>query len=105
APHPSLAERPAAVPSPCREVRLTSAERQRARQLAGEFPAAGELLTRVAEGLAVEGLESLLPPLFDELRLLPDYLPADAVLALVAPKRTGDRAEEVRAQAEEAAPA
>jgi transcription-repair coupling factor (superfamily II helicase) len=59
----------------------------------------------VAEGLAVEGLESLLPLLFDELRLLPDYLPADAVLALVDPKRTGDRAEEVRAQAEEAAQA
>jgi transcription-repair coupling factor (superfamily II helicase) len=101
----SLAELPAAVAFPCREVRLTSAERQRARQLAGEFPAAGELLTRVAEGLAVEGLESLLPLLFDELRLLPDYLPADAVLALVDPKRTGDRAEEVRVQAEEAAQA
>ncbi|HEX2438624.1 MAG TPA: transcription-repair coupling factor, partial [Methylomirabilota bacterium] len=38
-------------------------------------------------------------------RLLPDYLPADAVLALVDPKRTGDRAEEVRAPAEEAAQA
>ncbi|HVD13893.1 MAG TPA: transcription-repair coupling factor [Actinomycetota bacterium] len=101
----SLAELPAAIAFPCREVRLTSAERQRARQLAGEFPAAGELLTRVAEGLAVEGLESLLPLLFDELRLLPDYLPDGAVLALVDPKRTLDRAEEVRVQAEEAAQA
>jgi transcription-repair coupling factor (superfamily II helicase) len=101
----SLGELPAAIAFPCREVRLTSAERQRARQLAGEFPAAGELLTRVAEGLAVEGLESLLPLLFDELRLLPDYLPSGAVLALVDPKRTLDRAEEVRAQAEEAAQA
>src|SRR6266498_2726842 len=101
----SLTELPAALAFPCRELRLTAAERQRARQLAAEFPAAGELLSQVADGLAVEGLESLLPLLFDELRLLPDYLPAGAVLALVDPKRTVDRAEEVRLQAEEAAQA
>jgi len=101
----SLTELPAALAFPCRELRLTAAERQRARQLAAEFPAAGELLSQVADGLAVEGLESLLPLLFDELRLLPDYLPGGAVLALVDPKRTGDRAEEVRVQAEEAAQA
>ena len=82
----SLTELPAALAFPCRELRLTAAERQRARQLAAEFPAAGELLSQVADGLAVEGLESLLPLLFDELRLLPDYLPAGAVLALVDPK-------------------
>src|SRR6266542_2670331 len=101
----SLTELPAALAFPCRELRLTAAERQRARQLAAEFPAAGELRAQVADGLAVEGLESLLPLLFDELRLLPDYLPAGAVLALVDPKRTVDRAEEVRLQAEEAAQA
>src|SRR6266545_3921535 len=101
----SLTELPAALAFPCREVRLTGAERQRARQLAAEFPAAGELLAQVADGLAVEGLESLLPLLFDELRPLPDYLPAGAVLTLVDPKRTVDRAEEVRIQAEEAAQA
>src|SRR5206468_241585 len=36
------------------------------------------------------------------LRLLPEYLPGDAVLVLLDPKRTMDRAEEVRTQADEA---
>src|SRR6266511_1217446 len=48
----SLTELPAALAFPCREVRLTAAELQRARQLAAEFPAAGELLAQVADGLA-----------------------------------------------------
>ncbi len=98
----SLTELPAAEAFPCREVRLTSAERQRARELAGEVPAVGDLLAQVADGLAVEGLESLLPLLFDDLVPLPGYLPDDAVLVVVDPKKTLDRAEEVRAQAEEA---
>jgi transcription-repair coupling factor (superfamily II helicase) len=98
----SLTDLPAVEAFPCREVRLTAAERQRARELAGEVPALGDLLARVAEGLAVEGVESLLPLLFDELVQFPAYLPAEAVLVLVDPKKTLDRAEEVRVQAEEA---
>src|SRR6266508_866171 len=98
----SLTELPQVVAFPCREVRLTQAERGRARQLAAEVPVAGDLLGQVAEGLDVEGVESLLPLLFDHLQPLPAYLPGDAVLALVDPKRTLDRAEEVRHQADEA---
>jgi transcription-repair coupling factor (superfamily II helicase) len=98
----SLTELPAVEAFPCREVRLGARERNRARQLAHEVPTAGDLLARVAEGLDVEGVESLLPLLYDELPSLPDYLPASAILVLVDPKRTVDRAEEIRAQAEEA---
>jgi transcription-repair coupling factor (superfamily II helicase) len=98
----SLTELPQVVAFPCREVRLTETERGRARQLAAEVPVAGDLLAQVADGLDVEGVESLLPLLFDDLRPLPAYLPGDAVLALVDPKRTLDRAEEVRHQADEA---
>ncbi|HEX8135771.1 MAG TPA: CarD family transcriptional regulator, partial [Actinomycetes bacterium] len=98
----SLTELPEVTAWPCREVLLTDTERDRARQLAGEFPTADDLLARVAEGLDVEGVEALLPLLFDDLRLLPDYLPGDAVLVLLDPKRTLDRAEEVRIQADEA---
>ena len=101
----SLTELPEVEAWPCREVRLGEAERGRARQLAAEVPVAGDLLAQVAEGLDVEGVESLLPLLFDELRPLPTYLPADALLVLVDPKRTLDRAEEVRIQADEAAQA
>jgi transcription-repair coupling factor (superfamily II helicase) len=98
----SLTELPSVEAWPCREVRLGPAERARARQLAAEVPVAGDLLGRVAEGLDVEGVESLLPLLYDQLPTLPDYLPAGSVLVVVDPKRTIDRAEEVRKQAEEA---
>src|SRR6266498_972101 len=98
----SLTELPSVEAYPCREVRLSATERGRARQLTGEVPVAGDLLARVAEGLDVEGVESLLPLLYDQLPTLPDYLPAGSVLVLVDPKRTVDRAEEVRKQAEEA---
>src|SRR6266540_2954085 len=98
----SLADLPSVEAYPCREVRLGAAERGRARQLAAEVPVAGDLLARVAEGLDVEGVESLLPLLYDDLPTLPDYLPAGSVLVVVDPKRTVDRAEEIRKQAEEA---
>ncbi|HZD38595.1 MAG TPA: transcription-repair coupling factor [Actinomycetes bacterium] len=98
----SLTELPAVAAFPCREVRLGAAERSRARQLAHEVMTAHDLLARVAEGLDVEGVESLLPLLYDRLPSLPDYLPAGAIVVLVDPKRTVDRAEEVRRQAEEA---
>jgi transcription-repair coupling factor (superfamily II helicase) len=98
----SLTELSSVEAFPCREVLLGEPERSRARQLAHEVPTAGDLLARVAEGLDAEGVESLLPPLYDELPSLPDYLPDGAILVLVDPKRTVDRAEEVRKQAEEA---
>jgi transcription-repair coupling factor (superfamily II helicase) len=98
----SLTGLPSVEAWPCREVRLGPAERSRARQLAAEVLSAQDLLAQVAEGLDVEGVESLLPLLFDELRPLPAYLPDDALLVLVDPKRTLDRAEEVRRQADEA---
>jgi transcription-repair coupling factor (superfamily II helicase) len=98
----SLTELPQVEAWPCREVRLGEAERGRARQLAAEVPVAGDLLAQVAEGLDVEGVESLLPLLFDDLQPLTAYLPGDAVLVLLDPKRTLDRAEEVRRQADEA---
>ncbi|HEX4907961.1 MAG TPA: transcription-repair coupling factor, partial [Actinomycetes bacterium] len=101
----SLTELPEVEAWPCREVRLGEAERGRARQLAAEDPVAGDLLAQVAEGLDVEGVESLLPLLFDDLEALPAYLPDDALLVLVDPKRTLDRAEEVRHQADEASQA
>ncbi len=98
----SLAALDAVEAFPCREVVIGPAERHRARELAGEFPAVGDLLAGVADGVWADGVEALLPLLFDRLVGLPDYLLADAVLALLDPKRTLDRAEEVRLQADEA---
>src|SRR4029453_4512214 len=101
----SLTELPRVEAWPCREVRLGEAERGRARQPAAEGPVAGGLPAQGAEGLDVEGVESLLPLLFDDLQPLTAYLPGDAVLVLLDPKGTLDRAEEVRRRADQAGPA
>ncbi|MEO7235450.1 MAG: transcription-repair coupling factor, partial [Lapillicoccus sp.] len=44
---------------PCRELLLTDAVRERARRLGAELPGVGDMLAKVAEGIAVEGMESL----------------------------------------------
>ena len=55
---------------PCRELLLTDQVRERARLLAEEHPELGELLNKIAEGIAVEGMESLAPVLVDDMELL-----------------------------------
>ncbi|NUR80150.1 MAG: transcription-repair coupling factor, partial [Dermatophilaceae bacterium] len=46
---------------PCRELLLTDQVRARARALADQLPGVSEMLSKVAEGIAVEGMESLAP--------------------------------------------
>ncbi|GAA3099146.1 hypothetical protein GCM10020254_50820 [Streptomyces goshikiensis] len=57
---------------PCRELLLTDEVRERAAALAVEHPELGELLNKIAEGIAVEGMESLAPVLVDDMELLID---------------------------------
>src|SRR5256885_10120078 len=61
---------------PCRELLLTDEVRGRAAALAGTHPQLGELLGKIAEGIAVEGMESLAPVLVDGMELLIDVMPA-----------------------------
>ena len=51
---------------PCRELLLTDAVRRRSRELAGELPGIGDMLAKLAEGIAVEGMESLMPVLLQD---------------------------------------
>ena len=60
---------------PCREVLLTDAVRARAAELAPRLPGVADLLAKVAEGIAVEGMESLAPVLVDGMEPLLDVLP------------------------------
>src|SRR5256885_11141509 len=48
---------------PCRELLLTDEVRARACELAREHPELAEMLDRIAEGVAVEGMEALAPVL------------------------------------------
>lgn len=77
---------------PCRELLLTDEVRERAAALAEEHPELGELLGKIAEGIAVEGMESLAPVLVDAMELLMDVLPARSMTLVCDPERVRTRA-------------
>ena len=77
---------------PTRELLLTESVKQRAREMQHEFPSMQQLLTKIGEGIPVEGMESLAPALVDELVPLTHYLPEDAAIAVLSPERVASRA-------------
>ena len=91
----------AVVAPPCRELLLTDDVRARAKTLAEQHPELGDMLGRLAEGHAVEGMEALIPVLVDGLELLVDVLPADSMVLAVAPELIRTRAAELVATSRE----
>jgi len=77
---------------PCRELLLTTAVRARARQLAAEWPGLHDILGKMAEGIAVEGMEALAPALTDSMQLLLDYFPPGSKIIACDPERIRARA-------------
>src|SRR5690606_25933041 len=75
-----------------RELLLTDAVRQRARELTGELPGIRGMLEKMAEGIPVEGMESLMPILVERVVTIADYLPEGAAVALLDPERSVTRA-------------
>ncbi|MEV6795002.1 transcription-repair coupling factor [Streptomyces sp. NPDC051320] len=86
---------------PCRELLLTGEVRERAAALALAHPELGELLNKIAEGIAVEGMESLAPVLVDDMELLLDVLPAGAMTVVCDPERVRSRAADLVATSQE----
>jgi transcription-repair coupling factor (superfamily II helicase) len=86
---------------PCREILLTDEVRERARELAEQHPALAEMLDRVADGIAVEGMESLAPALVGHMTLLLDELPAGTHVVLCDPERIRTRAGDLVRTSEE----
>ena len=86
---------------PCRELLLTDDVRRRAKALGAEHPELAELTDRMAEGVAVEGMESLAPVLVDEMEMLVDLLPAESHVLLLDPERVRTRAHDLVATCEE----
>ncbi|MFF3403806.1 transcription-repair coupling factor [Streptomyces sp. NPDC002659] len=86
---------------PCRELLLTADVRQRAAALAEEHPELGELLGKIAEGIAVEGMESLAPVLVDDMELLLDVLPKGSMAVVCDPERVRTRAADLVATSQE----
>lgn len=86
---------------PCRELLLTAQVRQRAATLAGQLPGVGDLLHKMAEGIAVEGMESFAPALVDGMETLLEVLPQNAAVILLDPERVRTRAHDLVATSEE----
>lgn len=83
---------------PCRELLLTPEVRARARGLSATdgLPASLlELLDKIADGHAVEGMESLSPVLVDRLEMFTELLPSDAMVLVSEPEAVRARAIEL----------
>jgi len=91
----------AVVAEPCRELLLSPEVRARAKALQAEHPQLGDMLSRLAEGQAVEGMEALIPALVDGLELLVDVLPPRSVVMVSAPEMVRTRAAELVATSQE----
>ena len=77
---------------PSRELLLSPAVRQRAREMQHEFPSLAGMLAKIAEGIPADGMESLAPALVDRLVPITHYLPAGAAIAVISPERVASRA-------------
>ena len=94
--HPTALDAP-----PCRELLITQAVQEKARALSPRMPAAADMLDRIAEGIAVEGMESLSPLLAESMTSLPAMLPAGSLTVLAEPERIRHRADDLLATNEE----
>src|SRR5699024_5065639 len=86
---------------PCREILLTPQVRERARAMAEELPGVRDLLLRIADGTAAEGMESLSPVLVEEMEQVADVLPAGSRFLILDPEKVRARAEELVATTDE----
>src|SRR4051812_8424149 len=99
----SLDERPDRLwAPPCRELLLTDEVRARAAELAVEHPGLLDVLGKLAEGIAVEGMESLTPVLVEgDLQLLTDLVPKGTHVLVCDPERVRSRAADLVRTADE----
>jgi transcription-repair coupling factor (superfamily II helicase) len=80
---------------PCRELLLTPAVREKAKELAAEHPGLADVLGKLADGIAVEGMEAFAPVLAERMDLLLDYVPAGGIVVACDPERIRTRAAEL----------
>lgn len=80
----------------CRELVLTDAVRERAAALVDAVPGAADMLEKISQGIAVEGMESLAPVLVEAMVPLLDLV-GDRLTVLLEPERVRKRAEDLTA--------
>ncbi|MBW3080735.1 transcription-repair coupling factor [Bifidobacterium saguinibicoloris] len=87
--------------TPCRELQLTDKVRARAKSLIGSIPNAEDMLASIADAIPVEGMESLMPALIDDMEPVLSMLPKDAVILLSDPEKLRRSAEDLAKTANE----
>ena len=86
---------------PCRELLLTSEIRERAESAKSKYPAALEILDRVAQGISTEGMESLIPILVDETETILQRMPKGTEVVFIDDERIRMRTIDLLATNEE----
>ena len=86
---------------PCRELLLTSDIRKRAESAKSKYPAALEILDRVAQGISTEGMESLIPILVDETETILQRMPQGTEVIFIDDERIRMRTIDLLATNEE----
>ena len=82
----------------CRELLPTPEVRERAEELQASEPWGREQWQRLADGEIFDGMESWLPWLTDEVRVLTDIVPADGQIILVDPSLMRSRGSDLLAE-------
>ncbi|MGH8877471.1 MAG: transcription-repair coupling factor, partial [Stackebrandtia sp.] len=88
---------------PCRELLLSPGVRERAAELGEQHPGLSEMCEQLAQGIPVEGMESLTPALLgaDQLELFVQTLPRGTLVVQCDPERIRSRAHDLVATSEE----
>ena len=79
----------------CREILLTDDVRRRAREMAQQLPGLADMLTQIADGIAVDGMESLSPVLVDGMESVAETVPERSRVLVLEPERVRARADEL----------
>ena len=72
---------------PCRELLLTQAIRAKAEAAKERYPAALEILDRIAQGITTEGMESLIPILIDKTETILQRMPTATEVIFIDDER------------------
>lgn len=73
--------------SACRELPLTAQVRQRAHDLIGQIDNADDMLESISQAIPVEGMESLIPVLVDDMQSVASMLPESSIVMLADPPK------------------
>jgi transcription-repair coupling factor (superfamily II helicase) len=86
---------------PCRELLLTTGIRERAEAAKEKYPAALEILDRIAQGIITEGMESLIPILINETETILQRMPIGTEVIFIDDERIRMRTIDLLATNEE----